>query len=429
MPVQHSPPAKNTRSQTNPAVLTPTARDPLDSTPSVHQLSANLDRGPPMEREAPSRRGGMKSRRSRSFSGLLDEEEEESVEEEDSGETEVADAFANAPEVPQGSNLTPTTQPPVSQSDPSLLQIMEQMATIMGQFSQEAAPRDNSNAPSFKTPSMKAPDPFDGTQAHKLRGFIQSCKLIFRMIQKMSSLTERKFCTKLLVSPGELENGLSPTFQIFPMMILPTSSIIGSYLKPNYSPCLVTTMKTLMAIIGDWGERAYIHVYRRGLASRPLDQLAPYPGNFDTLQELMDITLEFDISYYERQKEKVSHQEKKPPVTGSNSSMPPQDSYPKRPHHKKNKKGKQFQVLKDTPHSALLNKNNKLIGSVKERRIKEGLCTYFGGKHPIEKCFKRPQNKPGSSRGFPSKKGKALVGIMMCSMALTYFSQEKNCAL
>ncbi|MBW0476563.1 hypothetical protein O181_016278 [Austropuccinia psidii MF-1] len=100
MPVQHSPPAKNKRSQRHQAVPTITARDPLDHTPSVHQLSANLDRGPPMEGEAPSRRGGVKSRRSISFSGLLsgyprisqgprsrlgeaqDEEGEESVEEE-----------------------------------------------------------------------------------------------------------------------------------------------------------------------------------------------------------------------------------------------------------------------------------------------------------------------------------------------------------
>ncbi|MBW0561956.1 hypothetical protein O181_101671 [Austropuccinia psidii MF-1] len=71
MPVQHSPPAKDTRSQGNPAILTPTERVPIDCTPSVHQLSANLDRGPPMKGEEPSRRGGMKSRRSRSFSGLL----------------------------------------------------------------------------------------------------------------------------------------------------------------------------------------------------------------------------------------------------------------------------------------------------------------------------------------------------------------------
>ncbi|MBW0581775.1 hypothetical protein O181_121490, partial [Austropuccinia psidii MF-1] len=145
-----------------------------------------------MEGEAPSRRRGMKSRRSRYFSSLLggypgisegararlreveDKEGEESVEEQDYGETEVADALENAPDLPQGSNLALTNQPLVSQSDTSLLKIMEQMATIMGQLSQAAAPRDNPKAPAFKTPSMKAPDSFDGTQAHKLRGFIQS---------------------------------------------------------------------------------------------------------------------------------------------------------------------------------------------------------------------------------------------------------------
>ncbi|MBW0495672.1 hypothetical protein O181_035387 [Austropuccinia psidii MF-1] len=117
----------------------------------------------------------------------------------------------------------------------------------------------------------------------------------------------------------------------------------------------------------------------------------------------MDITVELNTRYHERQKEKGSNKEKKPPVTGSNSSRPPQDSSLKRPHHKKNKKGKQFEASKDKPHSALCNKDNKLMGSEKERRIKEGLCTYCGGKNPIEKYFKRPQNKPGTSRGFPSK--------------------------
>ncbi|MBW0555691.1 hypothetical protein O181_095406 [Austropuccinia psidii MF-1] len=157
----------------------------------------------------------------------------------------------------------------------------------------------------------------------------------------------------------------------------------------------IADFRSLMSRIGDWGERAYIHVYRRGLASRLLDLLASYPANFDTLQELMDIPLELDTRYHGRQKEEGSHQEKKPPVTGSNSSRPPQDSTSKRPHHTYNKKGKQFQVSKDKPHSSLLNKDNKLIGSEKQRRIKQGLCTYCSGKHPIEKCFKRRQNMPG----------------------------------
>ncbi|MBW0507166.1 hypothetical protein O181_046881 [Austropuccinia psidii MF-1] len=145
-----------------------------------------------MKGAAPSRKGGMKSRRSISFSGLLggyprmsegararlgeaeDEEGEESVEEEDSGETEVADAWANAPEVPQGSNIALYNQPPVSQTEPSILKMMDKMTQLIGNLTQAVTPRDNSKAPAFKTPSIKAPDSFDGTQAHELRGFIQS---------------------------------------------------------------------------------------------------------------------------------------------------------------------------------------------------------------------------------------------------------------
>ncbi|MBW0578404.1 hypothetical protein O181_118119 [Austropuccinia psidii MF-1] len=181
MPVHHSPPANNTRSQRNPAVLTPTARVALDRTPSVHQLSANLDRGPPMEEAAPSRRGGMKSRRTRSFSGLLGGYpgmsegararlgEAEDEEEEESEETEVTTTLAGAPEASEAANLAHSNQPLVSQAEPNFLKMMEQMTQFMGQLTQAVAPRDSSKAPALKTLSMKAPDSFDGTQAHKLR--------------------------------------------------------------------------------------------------------------------------------------------------------------------------------------------------------------------------------------------------------------------
>ncbi|MBW0504568.1 hypothetical protein O181_044283 [Austropuccinia psidii MF-1] len=55
MPIQHSPPARKTRSQARTqAILTPTARAPLDGTPAVPQLQAQLDRGPPVEGATPS---------------------------------------------------------------------------------------------------------------------------------------------------------------------------------------------------------------------------------------------------------------------------------------------------------------------------------------------------------------------------------------
>ncbi|MBW0491207.1 hypothetical protein O181_030922 [Austropuccinia psidii MF-1] len=110
--------------------------------------------------------------------------------------------------------------------------------------------------------------------------------------------------------------------------------------------------------------------------------MASHPVTFDTLQELMDVTLELDTRYHEWQKGKGGNKEKKPPVNESNPSRPPQNSFPKRPHQKKNKKGKQLQSSKTKPHAALLNKDNMLIGSEKERSIKEGLCTYCEWKSP-----------------------------------------------
>ncbi|MBW0463512.1 hypothetical protein O181_003227 [Austropuccinia psidii MF-1] len=107
MPVQNSPPAKNTRSERHQAVLTPTARDPVHSTPSVHQLSENLDRGLSIEGAAPPRRGGVK-----------------------------------ASEAP---NLAPSNQPLVSQAEPNFLKMMEQMTQFMGQLTQAVSPE-------FKTP-------------------------------------------------------------------------------------------------------------------------------------------------------------------------------------------------------------------------------------------------------------------------------------
>ncbi|MBW0514056.1 hypothetical protein O181_053771 [Austropuccinia psidii MF-1] len=158
----------------------------------------------------------------------------------------------------------------------------------------------------------------------------------------------------------------------------------------------ISDFRSLMSRTGDLGERAYIHFYRRELASRLLDQLAAHHGNFDPLQEIIDVTLELDTRYHETHKEKGGNKEKKPPVSGSNPSRPPKGSSLKRPHPKKNKKGKKLQASKNKPHATLLNNDHKIIGSEKGRRIKEGLLTYCGEKHPIAKCLKRPQNKPGS---------------------------------
>ncbi|MBW0537679.1 hypothetical protein O181_077394 [Austropuccinia psidii MF-1] len=124
---------------------------------------ANLDRGLPMEGEAPSRRGGVKSRRSTPFSGLLGGYpsiykgprsklgEAEDEEGEKSEEAEVAAALKGAPEASEAANLAHSNQTLVSQGEPNFLKMMEQMTQLIGQFTQAVSPRDDSKAPAFKT--------------------------------------------------------------------------------------------------------------------------------------------------------------------------------------------------------------------------------------------------------------------------------------
>ncbi|MBW0463463.1 hypothetical protein O181_003178 [Austropuccinia psidii MF-1] len=126
----------------------------------------------------------------------------------------------------------------------------------------------------------------------------------------------------------------------------------------------IADFRSLVSRIGDWGERALIHHFRQGLASRGLDKLASHPSIIDSLQDLMDVTLELDNRYHERQKEK------NPEASKSNSSSLSQK--------KKNSQ------MRDKPHSSLLNKDFNLMNSENERRIKEGLFTYCGGKHSLK---------------------------------------------
>ncbi|MBW0541339.1 hypothetical protein O181_081054 [Austropuccinia psidii MF-1] len=96
-----------------------------------------------------------------------------------------------------------------------------------------------------------------------------------------------------------------------------------------------------------------------------------------------------DTRYHERQKEKGHFQEKKAEASKSNPSHPQN-------YGSSNKKKKKNSQKRDKLHSSLLNKGFKLMGSEKERKNKEGLYAYCGGKHHLECCFKRTFSIPTS---------------------------------
>ncbi|MBW0585165.1 hypothetical protein O181_124880 [Austropuccinia psidii MF-1] len=276
---------------------------------------------------------------------------------------------------------------------------------------------EESRPPAFKTPSMKAPECFDGTQPFNVRSFIQSCQLIFHNYTESFSQYRKKvlYATSFLIGRATkcIEPSLSNLtnqdsnyllnswnlfeFQLFtlfgdPNKVRKSEAELDSLrMKEGGNfPLYTANFRSLASRIGVWGEGALIHHFRKGFPSRILDQLASHPSIIDSLQDLMEISLELDTRYHERQNEKSHHQEE-PEASKSNSSSSSQ------------KKKKNFRK-RDKPHSSLLNKDFKLMNSEKERRIKEVLCTYCGGKHSLESCFKRPQNKLTQLSGkFPSQ--------------------------
>ncbi|MBW0503718.1 hypothetical protein O181_043433 [Austropuccinia psidii MF-1] len=235
----------------------------------------------------------------------------------------------------------------------------------MGKLTQAVTPRDTSKAPAFKTPSMKAPDSFDGTKAYKLRGFIQSYQLVFHNDPEnlFSDMKKVLYTTAFLT--GRAGKWIEPC--------------LSNISKEDHSYLLNNRQLFEIQLFTLFSNSIEVRKVEQELENLRMKE----NGQVSSFQELMDINLELDIRYYERQKKRGSHQEKKLPISGSNSSMPPQNSSSKRPFHRKNKKVKNFQVSKDKPCAALLTKDKKSIGFEKERSIKEGLCTSFGGKNPI----------------------------------------------
>ncbi|MBW0516885.1 hypothetical protein O181_056600 [Austropuccinia psidii MF-1] len=110
-----------------------------------------------MEGEESFKRGGPRSR-------WQEEEDEEG----ESDETEVEAAVADPSEGPEALNLLLYNQTLFSQANPILLNMLEEITTFRGQLTHEVALKGNFKALTSRTPSMKAPDIFDGTQAHKL---------------------------------------------------------------------------------------------------------------------------------------------------------------------------------------------------------------------------------------------------------------------
>ncbi|MBW0467402.1 hypothetical protein O181_007117 [Austropuccinia psidii MF-1] len=138
-----------------------------------------------------------------------EEEQANSLEEEESDGTEGVPAPVGALQRTGGPNIAQSNQPVSHQSEPSFLAIMQQMNQIMANLQEDLA-SDAARPPAFKTPSMKAPEYFYGTQQFKVRNFIQSCQLIFHNDLENVSQNRKKvlYATSFLI--GRAEKWIEP---------------------------------------------------------------------------------------------------------------------------------------------------------------------------------------------------------------------------
>ncbi|MBW0481349.1 hypothetical protein O181_021064 [Austropuccinia psidii MF-1] len=311
MLIQQSPPERQTRSQERAqAVLTPTPRAPLDSTPAVPQLRAQFGRRSTIQE------GRKRAKRIKFFF----------------------------------------------------------RSTNYSDYGQDS---EASRTPAFNTPSVKAAECFDGTQPFKVTSFIQYCQLIFyndlenfsqdrkKVLHATSTLIGRaaKWIEPYLCNLTNQDQSYllhswnffeSQLFTLFgdPNEVRKAEAELDSLTmeEGGHVSLYIADFRSLVSRIGVWIERALIHHFRKVLPYRLLNKLAFHPSRLDSLQDLMDITLELDSRYHERQKGKSHHQEKKPEASRSNSSHPQDYS------RSSQKKKKNFQK-RDKPHSSLLNKD------------------------------------------------------------------------
>ncbi|MBW0482583.1 hypothetical protein O181_022298 [Austropuccinia psidii MF-1] len=211
---------------------------------------------------------------------------------------------------------------------------MQQMTQIMANLP-AASSSDSSRPPAFKTPSMNASELFDGTQPFKAKSFIQSFQLIFHNYLGSFSQDRKKvlYATSCLIGRDSkwIEPYLSNLTNQDPNYLLNSWQLIvyqpftlfgetnsfrkaeaeldslmmkeGGHVSLHIAEC-----KIFVTRIGNWGKSGLINHFRKGFPSRILDWLASCPSIIDSLQDLMDITLNIDSREHEKEKEKSHHQ-------------------------------------------------------------------------------------------------------------------------
>lgn len=259
-------------------------------------------------------------------------------------------------------------------------------------------------------PDTKAPEPFSGDKAHELRHFVQSCKVNF-LCYPHHFTSERR---KVLYAASFLTGIASDWFDPYLDDSGPSNVLLDSWtnfedalrtmfgdsniqataeyrldaLKMNDRDKIstyITQFRTSAKETG-WSDSALRFAFKKGLASRILDELAHMDID-STLESLIVASKKVDDRHWERERErKLFH------PSNLSSKVKKEGSKTDRPSPEPSSMVEE--TTEDVEH--LLTEEGKLQETEKERRKKLGLCNYCAGPHKLQDCPVRP---PSNLRG------------------------------
>lgn len=261
-----------------------------------------------------------------------------------------------------------------------------------------------------RAPKLKDPDTFNGEDPAKLQSFMLQCGLHFA--QRPTDFPSDD--EKIIYVMSYLRGPAAEWFQAFFLSDTPAPwdgdlEAFFDELQNNFGPhdpvgdaedkienCRMRDTERIamfivrfnqLAALTRWDDAALAHRFYRGLPSRIKDELSRIEHP-DSLVGIREAARRIDSRYWRREEERKRETSRLAAPTsarapgrspnGSNSSSPPSAAAPAAESTPK-------------PHADKLGKDGKLRADERDRRLKEGLCLYCGGKgHQSKDCKKRP---------------------------------------
>ena len=286
----------------------------------------------------------------------------------------------------------------------------------------QAVGKGGSGNGKFRTPGMKPPDKFDGEASSKLRGFLQSCKILFSNDPSTFSSNRQKVLYAASYLSGRAAQWFEPYLDLLdnrnPTCILNNwdrfeQQLFTLFGDPNEvrnaefelnslsmkengkASTYIAQFRALQSRV-EWNDAAFAFHFRKGLPSRITDQLALTGLRLTTLQQLIDRTIELDNCYHD----KMRFNKKSDPSSSTAKTADSSKQYhnpSKKPQHNSkpstssssNPAPTSSKVKKFVDTPLVVDKDGHLVGSERARREKEGLCMYCGGKHELASCAKK----------------------------------------